>query len=309
MKKQKFDVVGLGQCCVDFVCPIDSFPVPDQKIETSPVNLFGGGPVATALVALSRLGMKAAICGVTGDDYFAEFIREGLSGEKIDCSGLIKRPSSTSQSAFIMADAMTSQRTILWNCGSSFPIKPEEVRLDLIEQTKFLHLDGLHFEASLFAAKFARNRGVETMLDTGTYRSGVEELLPFIDYFIAGEGFARHFASNLKAALSKIASLGPKVVGVTLGKNGSLLLHNNFYYYQPAFKVNAVDTTGCGDAFHGGSIYAILNDYSPQEFLRFASAVAALKSRSPGGRSGLPNLAEVQEFLGQDQSVWPSLDY
>lgn len=261
------------------------------------MSLFGGGPVATALVALSRLGVNTAFCGVTGDDSFADNIKEGLHSEGVNCTGLIRRHSSTSQLAFVLADPKTSQRTILWNRGTVASLRPEEVDLGVVRNSSFLHLDGRHFEAALATAKCAKDNGVRTMLDTGTYRPGIEKLLPYVDYFIVGEGFARHYSNDMKDALKQISRLGPKVVGVTLGKNGSILLTDDNYFCQPAFVVDAVDTTGCGDAFHGGAIYGILNDFAPQEMMRFASAVAALKSRMPGGRKGLPHLTEVNEFL------------
>jgi len=99
-----------------------------------------------------------------------------------------------------------------------------------------------------------------------------------------------------------LLALGAKTVIVTLGEKGSICLTPERYFYQPAFKVKAVDTTGCGDVFHGAFIFGLLQNWDLNETIRFASATAALKCREIGGRTAIPVLKEVEELLENDNS-------
>ena len=106
-KKRKIDVVGLGQCCLDHIGTIEKFPPVDSKCETDSITIQGGGPVATALVALARWKLNCTLLGVTGDDQFSYEIRASLEKEGIDISGLITRPRSKSQVAFIVVEKVS----------------------------------------------------------------------------------------------------------------------------------------------------------------------------------------------------------
>jgi len=94
-----------------------------------------------------------------------------------------------------------------------------------------------------------------------------------------------------------VTAFGPKAVTVTLGNRGSVSWHKGRVFSTPAFKVKAVDTTGAGDVFHGGYIFGLKKGWPLEEVVRFASAFAALKCLAPGGRGGIPTLAETMSFL------------
>jgi ribokinase len=140
---------------------------------------------------------------------------------------------------------------------------------------------------------------VTTVLDAGTYREGVDELLPLIDHLVVSEKFALS-ATGKKSpadALKPLAAYGAEAVTITSGKQGSVSRSANEMFYHPAFDVEVVDTTGCGDVFHGGYIFGLLRGWSLQQRVRFASACAALKARCMGGRTAIPVLEQVEEFL------------
>ena len=257
-------------------------------------------PVATALVALQRLGVRTSFIGRVGDDSTGESIRKGLEQESIDCSSLKTISGTTSPTAFIIANSSNGHRTILWNKGTSFPISPDEVSEKSLVGADLLHLDGLHIEASMRAAEIAQKIGIPVMLDTGTWREQTVPLFKLVDYLIVGEPLAKTISSDMGKALFELAKHGSKLVGITLGDRGSVFLKNNKPVYFPAFKVKAVDTTGCGDTFHAGMIYGILQNWPLSDQVRFASAVAAMKSTKLGGRTALPRMSEVVRFLAQN---------
>lgn len=292
-------VVGLGQCALDVLGRLPRYPEVDSKAELTETLIQGGGPVATALVTLARLGSETALLGRVGDDDFGARIRQGLLAEGVDCAGLRTDPGRSSQFAFIAVDG-DGRRNIFWNRGSARPLLPDEVDGEAIRRCRVLHLDGLQYEASLAAARIARAAGVTTVLDGGTFRDGSAELLPLIDHLVVSEKFARRLSGDGEplSALEKLLVHGAEAVTVTRGAKGShTLSRGGEAFHQGAFPVAAVDTTGCGDVFHGGYIYGLLQGWPLRRTVRFAAACAALKARALGGRTAIPRLAEVESFL------------
>ena len=294
-------VTGLGQCSLDYLFLVDSYPENDTKKEVLEWHEQGGGPVATALVALSRLGITCRFCGVVGDDEAGEKIRRSLSEEGVEVKGLVPRKGSSSQVAFIVVEETTAKRTILWKRPSGKALQPDELHNDFLRDSGFLLIDGLMMEASLAAAKKAKELNVPVMLDAGSARPGMLELAQLCDYVVASEVFAKGLGWELSAeSLQKEReSLGVKALTITLGEQGSITRSEDQFFGMLAFRVDAVDTTGAGDVFHGGYIYGLLKGWDIRRTVRFASALAAMKCMRMGGRTGIPRLSEVMEFLQQ----------
>ncbi len=292
-------VTGLGQCSLDYLCLVDAWPEVDTKKEVLQWNEQGGGPVATALVALSRLGLSCSFYGIIGDDWEGEKIRRSLTDEGVSIRGLLQRKGSLSQLAFIVVEKNTARRTIFWRRPSGEALSPEEPGPDFLQDTDFLLLDGLMTEASFAAAKKARLMNIPVMLDAGSVRPGMPELAGLCDYVVASEGFADEAGWKLTpgSLLKEAGALGVKALTITRGARGSITASEKRMFEMPAFKVEAVDTTGAGDVFHAGYIYGLLQGWDLEDVLRFASAVAALKCTSIGGRQGIPGLDEVMKFL------------
>lgn len=294
-------VVGLGQCSLDVLGRIDAYPPVDQKAEIGQLLAQGGGPVATALVTLTRLGVPTAFCGRIGADAYGRQIRAGLRAEGVDCRRLLVDEKGTSQFAFIAVEAGSAHRNVFWTRGSARPLDALEIDENLIRSARLLHLDGLASEAACAAARVARQVGVPTVLDGGTFRVGSADLLPLIDHLVVSERFAREATccAEPQAALEPLLAHGAQDVTVTCGVRGSWTLsRGGELFHQPAFPVNAVDTTGCGDVFHGGFIFALLQGWPPKRVVAFAAACAALKTRALGGRTAIPSLPEVLTLLG-----------
>ena len=295
----KPQVVGLGQCCLDILGQTDCYPELDQKAELSSLLVQGGGPVATALVTLARLDVPVAMIGAVGDDEFGGQIRAGLVAEKVDCTYLVQSQGASSQVAFIAVDA-AGHRNIFWHRGTACLALPGSFWALLSDSVRILHLDGLHLEPAIAAAQVARKLNVTTVLDAGTLRPGVEELLPLIDHLVVSEKFARQISGHVdpEIGLQHLARYGATATTITLGHAGSLSMDaEGQVFRQAAFLGNAVDTTGCGDVFHGGYLYGLLQNWPLPQAVRFAAACAALKTRALGGRSALAGLQEVNSFL------------
>ncbi len=292
---QSFQVYGLGQSALDYIGKIDAYPPPDVKCEFSNMVIQGGGPVATALVALSRWGLSCAFAGVLGDDLFGSMIKTSLDGEGIDTSGALVRKGYESQFAFIVAEPDLGRRTIFWQRPTGPPPSPDEIDYAIIRQARLLLTDGLFPEASLAACKAAKDAGVQVFVDAGSLREGMLELARLSDYYLASEVFAKALVGNNKAAEAchKLAEFGPRVVGVTLGKKGYVALIDGRTIERPAYKVKAVDTTGCGDVFHAGFMYGVIRGWNVEKSLDLGAWSAAMVSRKLGGRAGIPTLKEL----------------
>lgn len=290
MQEPLWQVFGLGQCCLDYIVKVSAFPAPDAKCEFADMAVQGGGPVATALVALARWGLRCTFAGVVGDDQFGPVIRASLDNEGIDTSGVLVRKGFDSQFAFAVAEPGLGRRTIFWRRPTGSALSPEEIDYDRIRGVRVLHTDGIFPEAALAACKVAKEAGVPVVVDAGSLREGMIDLARFSDYFLASATFAKTFIGEDKPleACFKLAELGPPVVGVTLGPEGYVALDRGRIIKRPAYPVEAVDTTGCGDVFHAGFIYGLLAGWNIDQSLDFAAWAAAMVSLKLGGRAGIP---------------------
>jgi len=257
---------------------------------------------------MRRLGLGTAYIGKVGDDRFGERMLEELRREDVDVSSVVVERGATSQFAFIMVDEATAARTILWTRGSVSRLAAREANLDLVRSARALFIDDLEPEAALAAARQARAARIPVLIDAGSLREGVRELLPLCDYLLASEHFASQISGgwDLRAALEALAAFGPKASVVTLGEKGCAFLSGDDVVEVPGFAVKAVDTTGAGDVFHGAYLFAVLEGLDTMRACVFANAVAALKCRKLGGRAGIPTLAEALAFLARER---PGIDF
>lgn len=294
-------VIGLGQACFDFLGEIPFYPREDGKVELKEMHFQCGGPVSTALVTLSRLGIPTSFIGSISDDYFGREILKGLQKEKVDTTFLKITPGHTSQFAFIAVTEASGSRNVFWHRGSTTFLEPFEVDLSRFQDAKILHLDGLMIRASIEAARQAREMGIKIVYDAGTMREGSMELVRMVDVLIASEGFAdplmNHADTSPERALEELARICTGDVVITLGSRGSAGYFRKNVIFQKAFPVEAVDTTGAGDVFHGAYIYGLLEGWSMPECMRFASATSALKCKKMGARKGIPGLDDIKKFM------------
>ncbi len=293
-------VVGLGLATIDFLGTVPRYPAADSKTQLRQVSIQGGGPVATALVAARAFGCRARLCTRLAGDDFGRYILRGLADAGVECD-LVGTAGTLSPFSFIAISEDDARRTIFTTPGDVAPLTPEEVDLPgLLYAASALLVDGHHPRAQIAAAELARERSTPVLLDAGSLREGMGELVALCDVLIASERFAMEVAPRGEAedSLIELQHLGPRAVIITLGEAGSVGLFEDKLVRQPAHEVDAVDTTGAGDVYHGAFTAAHLRGYSFERAMELASAAAALKCRSLGGRAGIPDLEEVLAFLG-----------
>lgn len=295
---KKVDFVGLGFCSNDYLAVLPEIPI-DNKLQMLEHLVQGGGPAATAAVAAARLGVNASFIGIVGDDEPGKRIIRDFESENVSTDGIRIREGAESAVGYCWIEQSTGKRSVAWTRGTLKELQADEVDFELIRNAKILHIDGHNPKAALAAVKEAEKHNVIVNFDAGTLRDGVTELLPYVTILITSELFARQYSGeeDLEKALLKLGEIGAPVTGLTMGEHGSLLLDNGKILHCPAFKIKPVDTTGAGDVFHAAFGVRYLETLDLMECARFASAVSAIKCLKLGGRAGIPNRKEVDEFL------------
>ena len=298
----RFDVIGVGHVAIDNLGIVPSYPQLDQRVRMTEYLRQGGGEVATALVTMARLGARVSFIGKVGDDESGRFLCDEFDHEGVDISQLIIEKGRSSLTAFCIIDRQSGKRTIFWYKDLS-PLKLDDIDPDFLCQGKILHLDAHEPETALEAAGYFRKKtGRKIVLDIDDWDDSREKLVGLVDVLIGSETFARNFhPTDPTQAAEKIAALGPEIVILTQGDKGCFGKMGNLTFQVPGYQVKVVDTTGCGDVFHGAFVFGLLKEWDVQHAARFANAVAALKCTKLGGRTGIPNLTQAQEFMEKDR--------
>ncbi|MBN2149361.1 MAG: hypothetical protein JW726_18380 [Anaerolineales bacterium] len=302
-KSAGIDVVGLGAATVDVLTLVEHWPVAGEVQRALEVSIQGGGPVATAIVALARLGASTAMLSMLGDDWRAAIIRQEFEREQVHTGFLRTCSGCESCMAAILVRQQDGERSIIYHPGDTPELVFSAEDAALLTQARYLHINGRYLDACLAAARLAHSCGIKVSFDGGAYRyhPALRSLIPLVDLCIVARQFAEQFtgASNLGDMAQSLLDEGPGVVVITDGIRGSWIYSSSDpAFHQPAYRLaHSVDTTGCGDAFHGAFLYGLLEGASLHQAAAIASVVAGLNTRCLGGRAGLPTLAEVQHAL------------
>ena len=298
----EFDVVGVGLNATDTLLIVPKFPAYAGKAPFIEEIVSPGGQMASALVACRRLGLRTKYIGVIGDDERGRIQRESLLGTGINLDHVQFRANCPNQSAYIIIDRSTGERTVLWHHSDCLRIDPEQIAPEQITCGRLLHIDGHDTAAVARAAAIARRHGIPVTVDVDTIYHGFDRVLPNIDYLVASSDFPTAWTgvNDPVQALEAIQNeYGMKVAAMTLGAHGSLARENGVFHYSPAFVVNCVDTTGAGDVFHGAFCYAVLQAMPMPQALEFSNAMAALNCTALGARGGIGTLDDVRALMAK----------
>jgi sulfofructose kinase len=296
-----FDVVGLGLNSVDFVAVVAEYPAPNSKQRMQRFARLPGGPIATALVACTRLGWRTRYIGRFGDDEQGTLARESLAAEGVDISATRTVMGASNQFSIILVDARSGERTVLWNRHPGLIMDPADVPANAVTSARLLLVDCQEAQTSAEAARHARAAGIPTILDVEKVRPAIGELLQTVDAIIAAEAFPSELTGyeDPGRALEAMArEYQAPLVCVTLGATGSLARCNGREIRTGGFSVDCVDSTGAGDVFRGGFASACLRwpDGEVEDLLTYANAAAALNCRALGAWGALPTPAEVEHL-------------
>ena len=297
-----FDAVGFGLNAVDHLIVVPEYPAFDTKMRLLAHKQSAGGQTATAMVSLQRLGFKTAYAGRFGSDPEGRFGLQTLNDDGVNVEFAEVVEGARNQIAFITIDVRNGERTIVWDRDDRLAYRPDEAPIEFGSIGRVLHLDAHDPPACLRLARAAREAGTIVSADIDNVYDGLPELLPFIDILNGSKEFPRRVTgiADERAALVELkARYGCAITGMTMGTAGAIVYCGGEFIESSGLEApgGCKDTTGAGDAFHGGFLYGLLRGDDIETSLRFANAVAAMKCSALGARSALPTDAQLHEFL------------
>lgn len=297
---KKFDVIGVENPIMDFAVSIDHLPETDSMSIMHDYLWQSGGNASSAIAALARLGASCSMLGVVGTDEFGKFCRDDMVRHQVDVSHLYTQEGNTTFT-ICLAEEETKGRSFIGHMGVNGVLTDDQVDEEFIASARYIHTSMIECSAKMQAISFAKKHGVLVSVDGGSYTEEASFIIDNADILIISEEFYYAMFQNddYEGNCKKLLEHGPKIVVVTLGSKGCAGADDTGLTFRlPPFSgYKIIDTTGAGDVFHGGFIYAHSQGWDTKTCARFASAVSYINCTSLGGRVGIPNRAMVDHFL------------
>ena len=295
-----FDVVGVGQNATDTLILLSHFPAYAGKVAFERELLSPGGQVASAMVTCAKLGLRVKYIGTVGDDERGRIQLESLRETGINLDDVEVRKNCPNQTAYILIDQATGERTVLWQRNDCLRLDPDSMTVEKITSARLLHIDAHDTAAVARAAQIAREHRIPVTVDVDTIYHGFDRVLPHVDYLVASSEFPVQW-TNERDPFRALETIQDEfhipVAAMTLGALGALARVDGRFIYSPAFVVNCADTTGAGDVFHGAFCYAVLQKMPMRETLEFSNAMAALNCTALGARGGISTIEQARSLM------------
>ncbi len=294
----KVDLVGVGLNAIDTLIPLAHFPARGSKTEYTNASILPGGQAATTVIACQTWGLSTRYVGKLGDDHAGNLHRQEFARTGVDAR-LITVPNALSPQSLILVDD-GGERTVLCRRDERLLLQPSDLDRSWIVNARALLVDGFETAAATQAASWARAAGIPVIADLDETYPGVEDLIANVDYLIVSRDFPtrltgeRHLEQALRAAKKRY---GCTIAAATLGADGVLAWDGRQFHMSAAYRVPVVDTTGAGDIFHAGFIYALLQGRPLERQLDFACAAAALNCTCSGARGGISSVEAIEKLM------------
>ena len=307
------DLLVLGDANPDLVLTGDVDPAFGQAERlVDEAHLTVGGSGAIVATGASRLGLRVGFCGVVGDDPFGRFLRDELDRRGVDVGGLLLDAARPTGVTVVLA--RPTDRAILTHAGTIADLRTDLIDPARLERARHVHVSSYFLQQSLapeLPALFERVRagGATTSVDpnwdpSGRWDGGLRDLLGHIDVFLPNATEATRIAGidELDDAVLALAERAGVVVAKA-GADGALAAHAERLVRAAAPAIEALDTTGAGDAFDAGYLTSMLAGDPLERSLAIANACGALSTRALGGVDGQPTMEEVLGYLGEGDAA------
>jgi sulfofructose kinase len=295
-------ILCAGGAVQDIVMRVDEFPAPGGKVQASEFLITSGGQAGNAAVAVARLGGQCSYIGALGDhdDEVANTIAKTFADENIDVSGTLRVPGARSSVSLIMIDAAGEKMIATLRDQGLSKAVPDNAKAAVATVDAVL-LDNRYANITMPICEAARARGIARVLDFDKETPADDPLMQASTHVIASAEALRSATKleDLSAALRKFGKSYQGFLAVTDGPDGVYWLEGGEIRHMTAFKVDAIDTLGAGDTFHGAFTLRLVETGDVIASMRFAAAAAAIKCTRFGGVKGAPTRAEVDDFLKQ----------
>ena len=297
-----YDILGLGIAAIDTLTYVERFPPPNTKVPALSREQHCGGLTMTALVAAARLGARCVYAAQLGHDADSQTVIDVLQREHIDTSQVVFDPRARPVVSTIIVGQAEGTRNIFpfhAEVEGAHPTLPAD---EVVRAARVVFVDHIGLEGQTRAARIAREAGHDVVGDIeNKHLLEQRDLFDRVNHLIMSEEFAALASGSTDPAeaVRRLFTPGRNVVAVTCGDKGCWYQFDaaQGVLHQPAFPVNVVDTTGCGDVFHGAYAAALAEGLPVPARFRIASAAAALKATRRGGQAGAPTRPQLEAFL------------
>ena len=298
------DVVGVGANSIDFVYTLPAYPRPDgpfSKLRIAGTERSPGGQTATVLCACASLGLRTRYVGTISTDENGRYVRYAMRGRGVDVSGAIERQDPNAYAVILLAED-AGERIVLWDRPAGMTLGAADVPAAVVAGARLVHVDDVDGEGAIAAGRAGIAAGLPVTSDLEAVKPHTRAMLDAVTIPIFAEGVAEQLSGerDLESALRKLRKPHMTLLCTTLGASGAVMLSDHRLIRQRAFAIDPLDTTGAGDIFRAGLIYALLRGDAPDRMLRFACAAAAVSCTRRGAINSVPALTDVERLLATD---------
>lgn len=292
-------VLCLGHISYDIIFPLKGFIEENKKIRIKEKIECGGGPASNAAYLLGKWGIETYIAGVVGNDLYGNEIKNELEISNVNTKYLEIRNDFETDNSIIINNQLNGSRTILTYIKEKE--KMQELHLDF--EPDIILIDGHEFEESKrIITKYPK---AIVVLDAGRASKEVVELAQMVNYVVASKDFAEEVTGikinyddqeTLKQLYSRLESMFSGMIVITLEDKGCIYKYNGELGIMDALEVEALDTTGAGDIFHGAFVYGLTKGYNINVVLTIATIAGSLSVTKVSGRA-VPSKEEMRRYI------------
>jgi ribokinase len=300
-------VIGFGALNVDNIFKVKNLLLEENS--AYPIDVQAGGSAANTIIGLAKLGIPCGFVGIVANDAYGKLLLSEFKTRKIDTSNIIIRKSNdlSQQSGLVEAFVDKKGRRLLFvKPGVNSTLKSDEIDLHYLKKTSILHISSFVDNQQFIVQKNTINKldqNIKLSFSPGSLycERGLKEIAPIIKkssiLFLDRKEIYQLTRRNYKKASLELLKMGPKIVAVTLGKEGCFIATRKQQFQMASKKVKVLDTTGAGDAFAAGFLYGLIKEVSISKCAEIGNTVAGFSISKVGARPGLPSKKELSLAL------------
>ncbi len=301
--------VVIGDLCVDVFMQVEAYPDPGGDGTVQQMHQFTGGSAANTAMALAKLGGTPVLLTHTGKDKWADQVIPTLAEAGVMTSNIQQDADQSTGLTFLVVSE-DAERTMFTYRGANRSLKPEEINQDLLTGIDFIHISSYacltapQSDAVLKAVALAQKNDIRVALDIGVEpaskaREVIQQILPKLALLILGESEALQLTQtkSVNQAIAVLLNLGVGLIALKMGDAGCRLISSDQDMGIPGFHIQAIDSTGAGDAFCAGMIHGLTHSWPLIETGKLANSIGAISATRWGAGENLPDINEIIEFL------------
>ncbi len=290
-------VICIGHASYDMYVKVDEFPKENDKLRFVNKIACGGGPASNAAYLLGKWGASSTFAGVVGNDVFGNRIKKELESVGVDTRYMETSFEKDTTISLVIVNSKNASRTVINVADEYVKLK----KFDFDFQPDLILVDGHdHYASKSTIERFPKAISV---VDADRYTKDIEDICMKVNYIVCSKAFAEAATkmsidyNNTSTLVNVYDELRNKYdhqnIVVTLEEHGAMYMVDNQIKISPALKVDAVDTTGAGDIFHGAFCYGIANGYPLEKAIKYGNIAAGLSCQTMGARLSVPKLDDV----------------